>query len=107
MRIKIGVLFFIFGLATFLSTTVASERNHSHGSLSVDMGEECVIKIDDIFKGHLASGMPLNASYWTDKPPIKTQAGNFGINFVCSQTTLNSKEDIAHQYGGTYDSSKR
>jgi hypothetical protein len=67
------------------------------------MGQGCAISVADVFNGHLASGMLLNASYWTDKPPINTQIGDFAVNFVCRHVTDQSKEQVANQYGGSYD----
>ncbi len=75
--------------------------------LVVDMGEQCVISIKDYFEGHLASGMPLNASYWTDKPPVKTSKSKFGVNFVCVNLIDKSQEEIARQYGAVYDSNNK
>jgi hypothetical protein len=74
---------------------------------AVDMGEGCAISVEDIFRGHLASGMALNASYWTDKPPIKTTIGNFTVNFVCTHVNISSIEQLARRHGGTYDTAKK
>lgn len=71
--------------------------------LMVDMGGKCVIRINDYLKGYLVSGMPLNASYWTGNPPIKTLLSKFGIDFVCASLIEKSKEEIARQYGAVYD----
>ncbi|MCG5072330.1 hypothetical protein [Paraburkholderia tagetis] len=89
-----------YGTNTTLATTEPSR-------LVVDMGPKCVISVKDYFKGHLASGMPLNASYWTDKPPIKTRMSKFGVNFICGSLMDQSKEEIARQHGVVYDGNRK
>ncbi|WP_141723397.1 hypothetical protein [Burkholderia sp. A2] len=71
--------------------------------LVVDMGEQCVISIVDYFNGHLVSGMPLNASYWTENQQIKNAFSKFGINFACVNFVKKSKNEVARQYGALYD----
>lgn len=75
--------------------------------LEVDMGKKCIISIKDHFNGHLASGMPSNASYWTDKPPVKTLMPKFGVNFVCASLMDQSKEEIARQHGAVYNQNRK
>lgn len=75
--------------------------------LVIDMVQQCVISVKDYFKGHLASGKPLNASYWTDKSPVKTLMPKVGVNFVCVSLTDKTKEEIARQHGAIYDRDRR
>jgi len=69
--------------------------------LSVDMGAGCAIRLLDLYGGHLQSGMPAKASYWTDKPPVRSSLGNFGINFECHRGQ--PLDDVAKSYGSRWD----
>lgn len=79
--------------------------------LNVDTGNGCAIRILDRLNGHAASGapggMPGYASYWTDKPPIKTQIDKFRLVFQCIYPMPKNINDIAHQYGAEYDQNKK
>ncbi|WP_157651087.1 hypothetical protein [Burkholderia ubonensis] len=99
--ILIGIIFVIVPFTSCATGGTFSDAKPSR--LVVDMGEQCVIGIKDYFKGYLVSGMSLNASYWTDKPPIKTSLSKFGINFVCINLAGKSKEEVARQHGALYD----
>ncbi|ACC75187.1 hypothetical protein PPMP20_01805 [Paraburkholderia phymatum] len=90
---------------SFASTTATEKPATAGAKLAVNMGEGCAISVADLFAGHLASGMAMNASYWTDRPPVKTTIGDFAVNFVCSHATETSKEQVANQHGATYDNS--
>lgn len=77
-----------------------------HQTLSVDMGPpECAIDIVDFYSGHLESGMPKNASYWTDVPPVRSALEKFGINFECQ--TDKDFIDAAHNFGAQWDADKK
>lgn len=103
--ILIGIIFAIVPLNSYATDSTFSAIEPSR--LVVDMGEQCVISVKDYLKGHLASGMPLNASYWTDKPPVRTLMSKFGVSFVCASLIDNSKELIACQHGAVYDEDKK
>lgn len=103
--ILIGIIFMILPFTSYAADNIASATKPSR--LVVDMGKQCVISVSDYFKGHLASGMPLNASYWTDKPPVKTLIPKFGVNFVCASLIDKSKEEIARQHGAVYDEDRK
>lgn len=102
----------IFFIAAIVASTSSSAKDGVTTPiatrLSVDMGQDCSIRVADPFKGHLASGMPLNASYWTDAPPIKTQMDRFSVDLVCSVgVTATAREKVAEQHGATYDARKK
>ncbi|MFA8326505.1 hypothetical protein [Burkholderia ubonensis] len=99
--ILIWIIFVIISFASYAKGSAFSDAKSSR--LVVDMGEQCVISIKDYFKGYLVSGVPLNASYWTEKPPVKTSLSKFGVNFVCTSLIGKSKEEIARQHGAVYD----
>lgn len=103
-KICAAVLFACLTCSFSFALTTAVERPATMGArLAVNMGEGCAISVADVFGGHLASGMTMNASYWTDNPPVKTKIGDFVVNFVCSHVTETSKEQVANQHGATYD----
>lgn len=103
--VLIGLVCVFIPFAAYAADSTFSTIEPS--KLVVDMGQKCVISIKDYFKGHLASGMPLNASYWTDKPPVKTLMPKFGVNFVCASLMDKSKEEIARQHGAVYDGKRK
>lgn len=103
--ILIGIIFAIVPLNSYATDSNFSATEPSR--LVVDMGEQCAISVKDYFKGHLASGMPLNASYWTDKPPVQTLMSKFGVSFVCASLIDNSKGVIARQHGAVYDEDRK
>jgi hypothetical protein len=103
--ILIGVISAIIPFTSYATDSTFSAAEPS--KLVVNMGQQCVISVKDYFKGHLASGMPLNASYWTDKPAVKTLMSKFGVNFVCASLIDKSKEEIARQHGAVYDGNKK
>jgi hypothetical protein len=77
-----------------------------HRILSVDMGSPgCAIDLIDFYGGHLKSGMPKNASYWTDVPPVRSTLEKFGINFECQ--TGQDFIDAAHNFGAQWDEGKK
>jgi hypothetical protein len=66
--------------------------------LSVNMGQPgCGISVTDFYGGHLESGMPKNASYWTDVPPVHSTLDKFSIDFECQ---INREFDEAAQNFG-------
>jgi hypothetical protein len=69
-------------------------------TLSVDMGGGCSINVTDYYGGKLASGMVANASYWTDKPPVRSTMEKFAIRFRCMDNV--SADDTARRYGGAW-----
>jgi hypothetical protein len=73
--------------------------------LSVDMGAGCAISVIDLYRGHLKSGMPANASYWTDTPPVRSSLGDFGINFECN--AKQRSDDVANLYGARWDARRK
>jgi hypothetical protein len=99
--ILIGIFFITIPFASYSaanrSETIESSR------LVVSMGGKCVISIKDYFKGRLASGMPMHASYWAEKMPVETQMSKFSINFTCISLINESKEDVARQHGVVRD----
>ncbi|UVE68538.1 hypothetical protein L2Y90_17325 [Burkholderia pyrrocinia] len=106
MRDKLSAILIgiIFVIVPFISCATGSAFSGAKSSkLVVDMGGQCVISIKDYLQGYLAGGMPLNASYWTKKPPVKTSLSKFSVNFVCTGLIGKSKEEIARQYGAIYD----
>lgn len=99
--VLIGIVFLIIPFTSYAAQSTSETTEPSR--LVVDMGQKCIISVKDYFKGHLGSGMPLNASYWTEKPPVKTLMSKFGVNFVCESLMDQSKEEIAQQHGAVYD----
>jgi hypothetical protein len=65
------------------------------------MESGCNISLLDFYGGHLKSGMPENATYWTDAPPINSNIGDFRIVFECR--TNQQSHDAANLYGGRWD----
>lgn len=64
----------------FAQTSVGTGRR----VLSVNMGQPgCELRVTDFYGGHLESGMPKNASYWTDVPPVHSMLDKFSIDFEC------------------------
>ncbi|WP_152494914.1 hypothetical protein [Paraburkholderia kururiensis] len=107
-KLRVALIGIIFVIAPF--TSYATDNTLSTSDplrLVADMGQKCIISVKDYFKGHLASGMPLNASYWTEEPPVKTLMPKFSVNFVCSSLMDQSKNEIARRHGATYDRNKK
>ncbi|MEX3954080.1 hypothetical protein AB4Y40_41160 [Paraburkholderia sp. EG287B] len=103
--VLLGIIFVIIPFVSYATDSAVAIAEPSR--LVVDMGQKCVISVKDYFKGHLASGMPLNASYWTEEPPVKAPMLKFGINFVCTRLMDQSKEEIARQHGAVYDGNRK
>jgi hypothetical protein len=103
--VLIGIIFVIIPFTSYATDSTLATGEPSR--LVVDMGQKCIISVKDYFKGHLASGIPLNASYWTERPPVKTLMSNFGVNFVCTSLMDQSREEIARQYGAVYDGNRK
>ncbi|WP_206952526.1 hypothetical protein [Trinickia acidisoli] len=77
-----------------------------HHILSVDMGAPgCAIDIADLYGGYLKSGMPKNASYSTDVPPVRSTLERFGINFECQ--TDQDFIDASHNFGAQWNEGKK
>lgn len=103
--VLVGIVFLIIPFTLYAAHSTLETAEPSR--LVVDMGQKCIISVKDYFKGHLASGMPLHASYWTEKPPVKTLISKFGVNFVCASLMDQSKEEIARQHGAVYDGNRK
>lgn len=73
--------------------------------LSADMGEGCDISLTDFYRGHFKSGMPDNATYWTDTPPVHSTISDSSINFECQKRQ--KIDDTANLYGASWNSAKR
>jgi hypothetical protein len=73
--------------------------------LAVDMGDGCAISVIDFYRGHLKSGMPATAAYWTDTPPVNSSLGDFGINFECNANQRSG--DAANLYGAKWDARRK
>ncbi|MDR5736272.1 hypothetical protein QCE47_28675 [Caballeronia sp. LZ025] len=102
--ILLSVIGLSLAVAPLVSNSIEEHSVDNESSrLVVDMGKNCVISVNDYFKGHFASEMQSNASYWTDRPPGRTSLTKFSVDFVCDNLVDKSKEDIARQYGATYD----
>lgn len=83
-----------------------SNTGAEHRSLSVDMGAPgCAIDVVDFYGGHFKSGMPKNASYWTDVPPVRNTLERFGINFECQPGQ--DFVDVGHNFGAQWDEDKK
>lgn len=107
-KLRVILLWIIFIILPSISYATGNTFSATEPPrLIVHMGEQCVVSVKDYFKGHLSSGMPLNASYWTDKPPVKTSMSKFGVNFVCASLIDKSKEEIARQHGAVYDGDRK
>jgi hypothetical protein len=107
-ELRVVLIGIVFGIIPFTSyATDSTLETVEPLRLVVDMGQNCIISVEDYFRGHQASGMPLNASYWTEKLPVKTLLSKFGINFVCASLTDQSKEEIARQHGAVYDGNRK
>lgn len=103
--VLLGIVFLIIPFTSYAAHSTLQTTEPSR--LLVDMGQKCIISVKDYFKGHLASEMPSHASYWTEKPPVKTLMSKFGVNFVCESLKDQSKEEVARQHGATYDGNRK
>ena len=84
--------------AAFSQSNVGGSRQ----TLSVNMGQpECNISLTDLYGGHLETGMPKNASYWVDAPPVHSSLGQFGIDFECQVDR--EPNSVAHDFGAQWD----
>jgi hypothetical protein len=106
MQIKVSLM--LVGVFLLSRSVVGFASDQMVGSdktakLAVQMGGGCAVSIEDLYHGHFESGMPLHATYWTDKPPIATKLNDFSVNMVCEDTTGKSLDDIAENYGAAYD----
>lgn len=99
--VLIAIIFVIIPFTSYATDSTLATRESSR--LVVDMGQNCIISVKDYFKGHLVSGMPLNASYWTENPPVKMLISKFVVNFVCASLMSQSKDEIARQHGAVYN----
>jgi len=86
------------------TSVVFAQQNAGTGRqvLSVDMGQPgCAISVTDFYGGHLQSGMPKNASYWTDVPPVHSTLDKFSIDFECQVSQ--ELENAAPNFGARWD----
>lgn len=106
MRVNVGAIFVAVFLLSRSIVGFPSDQTSPSGKplrLAVQMGGGCAVSIIDPYHGHFESGMPLHATYWTDKPPIPTKINDFSVNMICEDATGESVDDIATKYGATYD----
>lgn len=83
---------------------LASNPKPAPKKLRVDMGDNCVIQINDYFNGELTSKAPNMAGYVSKKSPSKTPQFRFGVQFLCGDNPASGYNSISKKYGAAFDS---